>query len=177
MRADSVVFGALLFAVLIPCNGYTSEVFYQKISLKQLVASSPVIAVVEQVENSTGDTTLAIDSPLHKPPATHVNYRTFAILKIIKNSTGKPLPPRIFVGEAFRDEKLAEQKLYKEKGIMESPIFRAYRVNVPPKGPRIVFLQEYKQDDLDFIFAVEGSCETVEKSEMIVKMVAEKEKK
>jgi hypothetical protein len=170
-----------LFIFLTPMEAFMSRIFYDKVSLEEVINWSEIIVCVKKNDPFFTDEVIPIHHDTKKYPPYHKMTFQYRITEILYD--GRNL---LSIGQIINVEKSDEgysfenHKRYYLEGFSESPIIRTYfseeKIDEDRDCEFILFLN-YLEKPNRYRFTLEGSNEGVKVKPRIIKNIGEKKKK
>ncbi len=160
----------ILLCLIFSGEGHANRIWYNDLSLRELIKSSPYILVVEKRDPFITTKTKPIHWNILKyKPYKQKTYH-YKINEVLYSQNGESLPSNIDVLPANSQKKLYIYKKYELEGIGKSPIYERYNTSSQfnKENKLIVFL--YKPDN-NFEFYCEEAYESFSKRSKILKIM------
>lgn len=122
-----------------------SQVFYEPVSLEEVLRQSPVIALVEPVEGGGRAVQVPMTGPSGPVLAFETRLARLRVIEVLRAPAGLVSPAQVVeVGAANLEQQIELHRSYYVDGVSESPIYPLYESGLPPaatQGRHILFLR------------------------------------
>jgi len=163
----------LLILGLSTLASHSSKIFYNKISLKELISSSPYIFLVEKSDPFITKESRNIhwNIFMHKPYQQTIY--NFKVVEQLKTNNDPSIDTKIRVAPAYNEWKFIMYQKYALEGIRKSPIYEKYDTlaNFDKEKRLVVFLSKKEKG---YELFCTGAYESPAKKDIILKKLGNK---